>query len=428
MHTVHSNHLNAFSINTNSILLSRSQLPLSRSSTSASALPLPSTSAAVCYGPSDLRVDSRPLWPPAPGEASIALGPTGLCGSDLHYYTHGRNGDFALRAPLVLGHEAAGTVTALGPGVTNLRVGQRVAIECGVMCGDCNKCKEGRYNLCKGMRFASSAKTFPHLDGTLQERMNHPAHLLHPIPENVSLELAALAEPLSVLIHAARRVGLSSSSKDSSSSSPKTVLVFGVGAIGLLACTLARARGATRVVALDINQQRLAFAQSNGLADATYCLPLSNKTKSGATQEEKLLAAKENIMAALQHFDAPDGFDVVFECTGAEPCIQMSIHACATGGRIMLIGMGTSNITLPLSAAATREVDILGSFRYANTYPEALQLLASGELRGVEKLITHRYRLEDAKEAFELMRRGRDEKGGLVIKVMVGGSGNGNGN
>ncbi|KAL5481092.1 hypothetical protein ACEPAI_10033 [Sanghuangporus weigelae] len=404
---------NAFSFNSNSFLLSRS-------SPAATALPLPSTSAAVCYGPSVLRLDSRPLWPPAPGEASIALGPTGLCGSDLHYYTHGRNGDFALRAPLVLGHEAAGTVTALGPGVTNLRVGQRVAVECGVMCGDCNKCKEGRYNLCKGMRFASSAKTFPHLDGTLQERMNHPAHLLHPIPENVSLELAALAEPLSVLIHAARRVGLSSSS----STSPKTVLVFGVGAIGLLACTLARARGATRVVALDINQQRLAFAQSNGLADATYCLPLSNKTKSaGATQEEKLLAAKENIMAALQHFDAPDGFDVVFECTGAEPCIQMSIHACATGGRIMLIGMGTSNITLPLSAAATREVDILGSFRYANTYPEALQLLASGELRGIEKLVTHRYRLEDAKEAFELMRRGRDEKGGLVIKVMVGGSG-----
>ncbi|KAL5498943.1 hypothetical protein ACEPAH_1461 [Sanghuangporus vaninii] len=408
---------NSFSFNTNSFLLSRSHLP-------ASPLSLPSTSAAVCYGPSDLRVDSRPLWPPAPGEATIALGPTGLCGSDLHYYTHGRNGDFALRAPLVLGHEAAGTVTALGPGVTTLRVGQRVAVECGVMCGDCNKCKEGRYNLCKGMRFASSAKTFPHLDGTLQERMNHPAHLLHPIPENVSLELAALAEPLSVLIHAARRVGLSS--KDSTSTTPKTVLVFGVGAIGLLACTLARARGATRVVALDINQQRLTFAQSNGLADATYCLPLSNKTKSaGATQEEKLLAAKENIMAALQHFEAPDGFDIVFECTGAEPCIQMSIHACATGGRIMLIGMGTSNITLPLSAAATREVDILGSFRYANTYPEALQLLSSGELRGIEKLITHRYRLEDAKEAFELMRRGRDEKGGLVIKVMVGGSGSG---
>ncbi|EJC99198.1 GroES-like protein [Fomitiporia mediterranea MF3/22] len=385
---------------------------------------LPTTSAAVCYGPTDLRIETRPLWPPAPGEATIKLGPTGLCGSDLHYYTHGRNGDFALQAPLCLGHEAAGIVTALGPGVSHLRVGQRVAIECGIMCNKCGYCEKGRYNLCKGMRFCSSAKTFPHLDGTLQERMNHPAHLLHPIPDNVPLELAALAEPLSVLIHAARRVGLSSSSKDTTN---KTVLVFGVGAIGLLACALARAHGASRIVALDINPQRLHFAQSNGLADATYCLPLSSNKggKGGApqTQEEKLLSAKENIMAALQTFDAPDGFDIVFECTGAETCIQMSVHACTPGGRVMLIGMGSPTVTLPLSAAATREVDLLGSFRYANTYPEALSLLSSGTLKGIEKLITHRFDLSEAKEAFELMRRGRDEQGGLVIKVLVGGVG-----
>jgi L-iditol 2-dehydrogenase len=93
---------------------------------------------------------------------------------------HGRNGDFALQAPLVLGHEAAGIVTAVGSGVKNVVVGQRIAIEAGVMCNDCNYCSRGRYNLCKGLRFASSAKTFPHLDGTLQERMNHPAHVLHP--------------------------------------------------------------------------------------------------------------------------------------------------------------------------------------------------------------------------------------------------------
>jgi L-iditol 2-dehydrogenase len=98
----------------------------------------------------------------------------------VHYYLHGRNGDFALQAPLVLGHEAAGVVTALGPGVTNLMIGQRVAIEAGIMCNNCAYCSKGRYNLCKNLRFASSAKTFPHLDGTLQERMNHPAHVLHP--------------------------------------------------------------------------------------------------------------------------------------------------------------------------------------------------------------------------------------------------------
>ena len=164
---------------------------------------LPNHQAAVLYGPKDLRIDDRTLWPPQHGQAQVAITATGLCGSDrkssllflfftflpicshrlfytVHYYLHGRNGDFALQAPLVLGHEAAGIVTAVGPGVKNLVPGQRVAIEAGIMCNNCSYCSKGRYNLCKNLRFASSAKTFPHLDGTLQERMNHPAHVLHP--------------------------------------------------------------------------------------------------------------------------------------------------------------------------------------------------------------------------------------------------------
>ncbi|THG97358.1 hypothetical protein EW145_g7633, partial [Phellinidium pouzarii] len=172
-----------------------------------SPIALPTQQAIVCYGSNDLRIDERVLWPPAHNQAQVAIVATGLCGSDLHYYTHGRNGDFAIQEPLVLGHEAAGVVTALGSQVSGLRVGQRVAIECGLMCNNCDYCKSGRYNLCKGMRFCSSAKTFPHLDGTLQERMNHPASLLYPIPDNVSFEQAALAEPLSVLLHASRRAG-----------------------------------------------------------------------------------------------------------------------------------------------------------------------------------------------------------------------------
>jgi L-iditol 2-dehydrogenase len=297
----------------------------------------------------DLRIEDRTLWPPQAGQAQVAVLATGLCGSDrrnsihftlnkslilrsVHYYLHGRNGDFALQAPLVLGHEAAGVVTAVGPGVKNLVVGQRVAIEAGIMCNKCDYCLSGRYNLCKEMRFCSSAKTFPHADGTLQTFMNHPAHVLHPsvrfrkyfrldpahtpsrLPENCSFEQAALAEPLSVLLHAARRAQVSKG---------QTVLVFGVGAIGLLACSVARSMGATRVVAIDINQARLDFAKTNGFADDTFCLPLTDKAK---TTDEQLRRAKESIQSALQKFDEPDGFDVVFECTGAEPCIQMSIH------------------------------------------------------------------------------------------------------
>ncbi|CAL1699107.1 unnamed protein product [Somion occarium] len=282
-----------------------------------SPIALPSQHAAVLHGAKDLRYEDRTLWPPQQGHVQVAVLATGLCGSDLHYYMHGRNGDFALQAPLVLGHESAGIVTAVGPGVKNFVTGQRVAIEAGIMCRDCSYCKKGRYNLCKNMRFASSAKTFPHLDGTLQDRMNHPAHVLHPLPDNCSFEQAALAEPLSVLLHASRRASFTSSS------APSTVLVFGVGAIGLLACALAKSYGATRVVAIDINQARLNFAKEQGFAEQVYCLSMTDRAK---TTEDQLKRARENVGAALSAFGEPDGFDLVFECTGAEPCIQMSIH------------------------------------------------------------------------------------------------------
>ncbi|KAF8483824.1 GroES-like protein [Russula ochroleuca] len=364
--------------------------------------------AAVLYSPKDIRVDVRALWPPQQGQAQVAVVSTGLCGSDLHYYLHGRNGDFALQSPLVLGHEAAGIVTAVGPGVKNLFVGQRVAIEAGVMCKNCDYCLKGRYNLCKKLRFASSAKTFPHLDGTLQERMNHPAHVLHPLPQNVSFEEGALAEPLSVLVHASRRAALSAG---------QTVLVYGVGTIGLLACALAKSRGCSRVVAVDINQARLSFAKKHGFAEDVLCLPPCPKAKS---PEEQLRRARENADRILEAFGEDSGFDVVFECTGAESCIQMAIHTAITGGRVMLIGMGTRNTSLPLSAAALREVDILGSFRYANTYPEALSLLASGKLQNIDKLVTHRFNLVDTARAFELLTRGMDERGDMVLKVVIG--------
>ena len=148
-----------------------------------------------------------------------------------------------------------------------------------------------------------------------------------------------------------------------------------------------------------------------------HCLPVSGEK--AKTTEDQLRRAKENITAALAQFEQPDGFDVVFECTGAEACIQMSIHAAVTGGNVMLVGMGSRNVTLPLSAAATREVDIHGSFRYAHTYPQALALLASGKLPNIERIITHRFSLKDTARAFELLSRGRDEEGNMVIKVMV---------
>ncbi|KAL0959832.1 hypothetical protein HGRIS_011509 [Hohenbuehelia grisea] len=369
---------------------------------------LPSHKAAVLYGQKDLRIEHRTAFPPQRGHAQVQLIATGLCGSDLHYYQHGRNGDFALRAPLVLGHESAGVVTALGPGVKNLKVGQRVAIEAGINCATCNYCKTGRYNLCKDLRFASSAKTFPHLDGTLQDRMSHPAHLLHPLPDNCTFDHGALAEPLSVIIHSSRRASLAPG---------QSVLVFGAGTIGLLACLYAKAHGASHVVAVDINPARLDFALANSFCDAVHCLAPAERPKGS---EEQLRRASETAASVLEAFKHQQGFDLVYECTGAEPCIQMAIHVAALGGTVMLIGMGTRSTTLPLSAAATREVDVLGSFRYANTYPQALAMLAEGKLEGVEKLVTHRFGLDETRRAFEMMGKGVDEQGQMVIKVVIG--------
>ncbi|CAE6414646.1 unnamed protein product [Rhizoctonia solani] len=364
--------------------------------------------ACVLYGAKDMRVEQRTIKAPKEGEAQVQVVATGLCGSDLHYYVHGRNGDFVLQSPLVLGHEAAGIVTAVGYGVTSVKVGQRVAIEAGVYCKECRYCLDKRYNLCQNMRFCSSAKTFPHLDGTLQGRMNHPADLLHPLPDNCTFEQGALAEPLSVVLHANRRAQLRAG---------QSVLVLGAGAVGLLACALAKASGASRVTAIDIDQNRLEFAHSVGFATDIYYLPRGERPR---TSEEGLKKSKQTAFDALEDLEALEGYDVVFECTGVESCIQMGIFMARAGGKLSLVGMGTPNPTIPLSAAALREVDIIGVFRYAHTYPEALELLGSGKLAGVERMVTQRFPLEEADKAFELLMQGKDKNGGLVVKVMVG--------
>jgi len=369
---------------------------------------------------------------PSQNQVQVKILSTGLCGSDLHYYLNARNGDFAVSQPLVLGHEAAGVVTAVGRSVNNFKIGDRVAIEAGIYCRHCNFCDKGRYNLCKEMKFCSSASVYPHVDGTLQTKMNHPAHVLHHLPDSCTFDQASLAEPLSVVIHASRRCGLAPS---------QTVLVFGVGAIGLLACALAKHTGASRVCAIDINPARLEFAMKHGFADAVYCLSspsvtsttprsngvsingISKPSAAAAFSDEQIRRSKDAATAALASFGSKDGFDVVFECTGAEGPIQMCIFTATTGGRVMLIGMGTRVALLPLSTAALREVDILGSFRYADTYPEALSLLSSpsNKLRTmVSKLVTHRFGLSDTKKAFEMLAKGVDENGELVLKIMVG--------
>ncbi|SMR42467.1 unnamed protein product [Zymoseptoria tritici ST99CH_1E4] len=372
-----------------------------------------SIQASVLHAAKDLRLESRTLSPPAENEVQIAISSTGLCGSDLHYYSHFRNGDILVREPLSLGHESSGIVTSIGSSVSHLQPGDRVALEVGIPCGACQRCKQGRYNICKDVKFRSSGKAFPHFQGTLQERINHPAEWVYKLPDDVSLDVGALLEPLGVALHAWRR----SLIKDVGSEA--TVVVYGAGAVGLLCAAVAKVKGAGKVVIADIDEGRLKFAVENGFADQSYVVPM----KRGKDTEESLAIAKE-VAKEVGEVDGLGEVDVVFECTGVPACVQAGIYATKPGGRLMLVGMGHPIQTIPLGAAALREVDIVGVFRYANTYKESIEIvqqaMKSADGPDFSKLVTHRFSsLAEAEKAFEMAGKTKDADGKLVLKVVI---------
>lgn len=259
------------------------------------------------------------------------------------------------------------------------------------------------------MKFRSSGKSFPHFQGTLQERINHGAKWCYKLPEDMSLDVGALLEPLGVALHAFRRSQMRTGS---------TVLVYGAGAVGLLCAAVAKVKGAGKVIIADIDAGRLEFAVQNGFADHSYTVPM----KRGKDIDENLAIAKETA-AEVGKADNVGEVDVTFECTGVPSCVQAGIFSTRAGGRLMLVGMGHPIQTLPLGAAALREVDIIGVFRYANTYAESIEIVQTAMQSGgpdFSKLITHRYQgLEDAPKAFEMAGKTKDAEGKLVLKVVI---------
>ncbi|KAI1658477.1 GroES-like protein [Daldinia decipiens] len=408
--------------------------------------------ASVLHGPRDLRLEVRNIEAPGFGELQIAIKSTGICGSDVSYYKKFANGDLCACAPLSLGHESSGTVVAVGPQVDGFRVGDRVALEVGVPCGQCGICRKGRYNLCKKMRFRSSAKSVPHYQGTLQERINHPAIWCHKLPDQVSFEAAALLEPLSVAIHAVNRATPTPGS---------TALVIGAGTVGLLTAAMARQSGCTSVTITDVDAGRVNYALKKGFATHGFVVPNQSNTSSGSSVftdsgsstpldpgamtpaslfsnsiHDRLETAKglaADILSltrappSLQNDDEDEGVDVTFECTGKEACMHTSLYATRPGGKVIMVGMGTPIQTIPMSAAHLREVDILGIFRYANTYGTGIRLLstqgqgrAGFTLPSLDDMVTHRFKgLGAAKHAFELASRTMDDDGNLVLKVVI---------
>ncbi|KAI1105820.1 GroES-like protein [Jackrogersella minutella] len=410
--------------------------------------------ASVLYGPRDLRLEARNIEEPGTGELQIAVKSTGICGSDVSYYKKFANGDLCACAPLSLGHESSGTVVAIGPQTNGFRVGDRVALEVGVPCGQCGICRKGRYNLCKKMRFRSSAKSVPHYQGTLQERVNHPAIWCHKLSDNVSFEAAALLEPLSVAIHAVNRASPAPGS---------TALVIGAGTVGLLTAAMARQSGCTSVTITDVDAGRVNYAIRKGFATHGFVVPNPIHTTSSSSSSiftnsgsstplepgamtpaslfsnsihDQLDTAKglasdilslTKLPPGLQTDDEDEGVDVTFECTGKEACMHTSLYATRPGGKVIMVGMGTPIQTLPISAAHLREVDILGIFRYANTYETGIRLLTAQEYGGagftlpsLDDMVTHKFKgLGAAKHAFELAGKTKDDDGNLVLKVVI---------
>lgn len=272
------------------------------------------------HGPKDLRLQSQPLSPPAEDEVQVAIRSTTLCGSDLHYYQHFRNGTILVREPLCLGHESAGEVIGLGSKAEQLNptlsIGAKVALEVGVPCENCDLCSKDRYNICPNLRFRSSGSKFPHYQGTLQERLNHPARWVHKLPDDLDYDIGALLEPLAVAIHAVRRI--------QAPSQPDTwnCLIFGAGAVGLLCAAAARAEGCKNVVMADIDHGRLQFALKHGFASAIYLVAGKRPTS---------LEANKDVAREIEKVKLPDGsaigkMDAVLECTGVESCLQASIY------------------------------------------------------------------------------------------------------
>jgi L-iditol 2-dehydrogenase len=336
--------------------------------------------SAVLYGPHDVRIEDRPVPRPGPGQVLVEIAAVGICGSDVHYYEHGRIGDYVVRAPMIIGHESAGTVLDVGAGVASDRVGELVALEPGVPCRNCAQCQRGRYNLCPDVVFFAT----PPVDGSISRYVVIDAAFAHPAPAGLSAEQAAMAEPVSVGIWAARKTQLGGGDR---------VLVTGAGPIGLLAGQVARALGAATTVVTDVSGFRLSRARDLGLRAASATEPLTEQ------------------------------FDVLLECSGAPAALSSGMQALAPAGRVALVGMGADSVPINVPLVQGRELTITGVFRYANTYPLALQLISTGAVN-VADVVTHRFALEDTEQA---LRIGRVDANSLKAMVTASYPTEGNG-
>lgn len=322
---------------------------------------------AVMKAIGKIELEEREIPQLKEGEVLIKIGYVGICGSDVHYFETGAIGDFVVKPPFVLGHEAAGTVVALGEGVDSLKIGDRVAMEPGKTCGHCEFCRTGRYNLCPDVQFFAT----PPYDGVFQEYVAYDASMCFRLPDNVSLMEGALIEPLAVGFHAANQGGAHIGQK---------AVVFGSGCIGLMCLLALKAEGVTEVYVVDVIDKRLEKAMELGAAGVI------NSSKEDA---------EERIMELAGGY----GVDLAIDTAGADVTINQGIRMVKPGGTIVCVGYSRSGkVTLDMSVALNKEITFRTVFRYRHIYPMAIAAVSSG-LINLRNVVTDTFTLDEIQEA-----------------------------
>ncbi len=306
--------------------------------------------------------------PLGPRDVRIAIRAVGICGSDVHYYQHGRIGPYVVRQPMVLGHEAAGVVVEVGSEVTALKVGDRVCMEPGIPDPHSRPSRLGMYNLDPAVRFWAT----PPVHGVLRPAVVHPADFTFKLPPNVSYGEGALIEPLAVGLHAVTKAQVRPGD---------VALVIGAGTIGMVTALAALAGGCSRVIISDVQQPKLDLAASLG--------PM---TPVNVTQQD--------LAQAVAELTGGWGADVIFEASGASQAIAGIFQALSPGGRVVFIGMPTAPVPYDIVAAQAKEARVEHIFRYAHVYPRAVALVGSGKVN-LKPLITDRFPFEESVRAFE---------------------------
>jgi D-xylulose reductase len=304
-------------------------------------------------GPHDVRIDLRTV---------------GICGSDVHYYTHGAIGQFIVREPMILGHEASGVVTEVGAAVTNLAVGDRVCMEPGIPDPNSKATIQGMYNLDPAVRFWAT----PPIHGVLRPSVVHPAAFTFKLPDNVSFAEGAMVEPLAVGMQAATKAKIKPGD---------LAIVMGAGPIGMVTALAALAGGCSQVIMTDVQQPKLDLAATLG-----PILPVN--------------VAKENLKEVVDKLTDGWGANLVFECSGNERAAAGVFAPLCPGGAVVFVGIPLQPIAYDVAAAMVKEARVEHVFRYAHVYPRAIALMGSGKL-DVKPLITDTFRFHESVRAFD---------------------------